>query len=321
MLLKFVHETRMSYAEPITESVVELRMAPRQARDQHRLSFMLALGPRTQVSSYFDWLGNTVHTFTINPAHREIQIVATSIIETDRPLLDVTELGDLWFSNPPKPNYQMWDYLQFGGPVVDSPLLREVVEKLYPHDNLPLGELAMRMLFLINTSFQYEKGVTQAFSPITEALEHRKGVCQDFTHLMIGMARALGIPARYISGLVHPENSGYRGFTQTHAWCELYFPSYGWIAFDPTNCCVVGANFIQVAIGRDYRDVAPNRGVYRGASKEAIDVVVKSEVLDAIPSDLFAERFQSLPVAVTLSSTPKTFAIQSQHQQETQQQQ
>ena len=76
---------------------------------------------------------------------------------------------------------------------------------------------------------------------------------------MIGFARALGIPARYVSGLVHPENTEYRGFTQTHAWCELYFPTYGWIAFDPTNCCVVGPNFIQVAVGRDFRDVAPSK--------------------------------------------------------------
>lgn len=320
MLLKTIHETRLSYAEAITESIVELRMAPRQAQDQHRLSFTLAIGPKAMVNSYFDFLGNTVHTFTINPPHKEILIIATSIVETDRPLIDVTEIGAFWPIDPAMLDFRMWDYLQFNGPVVDSPQLRAMVEELYPHNNLPLGELAMRMLMMINNKFIYEKGITTAASPITDTLEHRKGVCQDFTHLMIGMSRALGIPARYISGLVHPDTAGYRGFTQTHAWCELFFPGYGWIAFDPTNCCVVGGNFIVVAVGRDYRDVAPNRGVYRGGSKELMDVIVKSEVLAAIPSDLFAERYHSIPIAVASITPNRSFAIQSQHQEAQQQQ-
>src|SRR5437764_4774362 len=154
------------------------------------------------------------------------------------------------------------------------------------------------MLELVNTRFEYRRGITTAASPITHILEHGGGVCQDFTHLMIGLARALRIPARYVSGLVHPDQERYRGFTQTHAWCELLFPSAGWVGFDPTNNCLVGGNFVKVALGRDYRDVPPNKGQYTGGGKETIDVAVHTEVLKEIPPELAAERVQSLPVPV-----------------------
>lgn len=299
MLLKTVHETNLNYSDPISESVIELRMAPRQEQDQHRLSFSLAIGPATSVTTYFDWLGNTVHTFSISGFHKGIRIVATSVVETDRPPVDLRELSDTW-PLPASNDYSIYDYLQFGGPVVDSPLLRNFIEDLKPRNGMRLGALADRMLGLIDERFMYKKGITTAASPITDLLEHGQGVCQDFTHLMIGLARALKIPARYVSGLLHP-NAGsedLRGFTQTHAWCELFFPATGWIGFDPANNCVARANFVKVAIGRDYRDVPPNKGLYRGKSSESIDVAVRSEELKFIPSELAAERYHQLQVPV-----------------------
>src|SRR5256885_39460 len=124
-----------------------------------------------------------------------------------------------------------------------------------PRPGEPMGEIAQRILDLINNRFSYQQGITTAASPITECLAHGQGVCQDFTHLMIGLARALGIPARYVSGLVHPDQQRYRGFSQTHAWCELLFPTFGWVGFDPTNHCTVSQNFVKVGIGRAYRTV------------------------------------------------------------------
>jgi len=296
MLLKLTHTTDLTYSDLISESVMELRMVPRQEQDQHRLSFILAIGPMTTVNSYFDWLGNTVHAFTVNQFHKQIRIVATSVLETDRPRKQVEKFADTW---PIQQNgdYAHYDYLHFGGPVVDTPQLRKCVEILWPTPGMSLGEMALRMLALINEKFVYKKGVTTAASPITDILEKGEGVCQDFTHLMIGLARALQIPARYVSGLVHPDKERFRGFTQTHAWCELYFPSAGWVGFDPTNNCIVGPNFVKVAIGRDYRDVPPNRGVYRGKASETIDVQVHSEELTNIPSELAAERVQPLTVS------------------------
>lgn len=294
MLLKLTHTTDLSYSDLISESVMELRMVPRQEQDQHRLSFALAIGPATQPSSYFDWQGNTVHTFTISKFHKQITIVATSVVETDRPRTQVEKFADTWPIQ--STDYSYYDYLHFGGPIIDSPQLRELLSILNPMPGDSLGELSLRTLYLIAEKFEYMKGITSSASPITELLETSKGVCQDFTHLMIGLARAMRIPARYVSGLIHPDAERFRGFTQTHAWCELYFPSAGWVGFDATNNCIVGANFVKVGIGRDFRDVAPNKGLYRGNAVETIDVRVESEALAAVPSELAAERMLSLGV-------------------------
>src|SRR5688572_18110654 len=124
MLLKLTHTTELSYSDLISESVMELRMAPRQEQVQHRLSFTLAIGPPTTAMSYFDWLGNTVHTFTVNGFHKQIRIVATSVVETE-PLRPVPQtLPDTWPLSASDYDYSCYDYLQFGGPVVDSPALR-----------------------------------------------------------------------------------------------------------------------------------------------------------------------------------------------------
>jgi transglutaminase-like putative cysteine protease len=130
----------------------------------------------------------------------------------------------------------------------------------------------------------------------------------------------LGIPARYVSGLVHPDENRYRGATQTHAWVEVLVPSAGWLAVDPTNRCVVGENFVKLGVGRDYRDVAPNRGVYRGQAQEGITVTVRSERLRSVPGHLAAERFEAIPLP-TRPVDVRTDLEQSAQQQERQQQQ
>lgn len=296
MLLKLTHETNLTYSDLISESVMELRMAPRQEQDQHRLAFTLAIGPPTSANSYFDWLGNTVHWFTVNSFHKQIRIAATSVVETDRPLPNLAALPDAWPVNAPEQDYHLYDFLQFRGPIVDSPALRALVEAVRPSAGERLGELATRLLDRISAQFAYRKGVTRATSPITDILEKRAGVCQDFTQLMIGVSRALGVPARYVSGLVHPDSGQYVGAAETHAWCELHFPSAGWIGFDPANHRLVGENYVKVAYGRDYQDAAPNKGRYVGKVEEKIEVAVNSEILSAVPPELAAERIQSLAV-------------------------
>jgi transglutaminase-like putative cysteine protease len=213
-------------------------------------------------------------------------------------------------------------------------MLRSLVEEIRPKSGTTLGDLTERMLDLINQRFTYRKGITNAASPITDVLQHGSGVCQDFTHVMIGMARALGIPARYASGLLHPVardggaelpppdtgDGAFRGFTQTHAWCELLFPSTGWIGFDPANHCVVGDNFVKVAVGRHFFDVPPNKGVYRGKARETIDVAVHSEELEEIPPELAAERVQSLSIPTFAEGTTSHRELANQQQEHQQQQ-
>lgn len=320
MLLKIIHETNLHYTQPISESVMELRMAPRQEQDQHRLSFTLAIGPRTSVNSYFDWLGNTVHAFAVNNPHKQIRIVATSVVEIDRAQLDPEQCPDTWPLQPGSLDYTTFDYMNFDGPVVDCGQLHELVSHLHVEPGVKLGELAMRMLRLIDERFTYEKGVTNAASPITEIFEHGGGVCQDFSHLMIAMARALRIPARYVSGFIHRDGDRFRGYLQTHAWCELYFPSVGWLGFDPANQCIVGQYFVKVAIGRDFRDVPPNRGVYRGAADESISVEVQSIELPAIPWALVPERYDGISLEAPPPFHAENLEAITQQQQGQQQQ-
>jgi len=255
--------------------------------------------------------------------HKDIRIVATSVVETERMTTMPEALPDTWPMRRVE-DYRIWDYQQFAGPVIDSPALADLARELYARPGIRIGELGQRMIRLINMKFDYTKGVTNAASPVTEVLELRKGVCQDFAHLMIALARSMQIPARYVSGLLHPDDTDrerFRGYTQSHAWCELYFPSFGWIGFDPTNSCVAGENYVKVAVGRDYRDIPPNKGVYRGQASESMNVTVQSERLDSIPSDLFPERIMPLGAVLANGDAPPYRPYNGQHQEHAQQQQ
>ena len=211
MLLKIIHKTELQYSDFISESIMELRMVPRQEQDQHRLSFDLAIGPATTVSSYFDWLGNTVHSFSVNMFHRQISIIATSVVETDRPRKEPERFRDVWPIPAEAYDYTTYDFLGFGGPIIDCPQLHELAKMVTPRAGISAGELALRILYLIDEKFTYKKGMTTSASPISDILATGYGVCQDFTHLMIALARHLKIPARYVSGFLHPDAEKYRG--------------------------------------------------------------------------------------------------------------
>lgn len=323
MLLELEHATDLRYSDLISESVVELRVTPRQEPDQFRLSFDLSIGPPTSVTSYFDWQGNTVHSFAINRFHNQIRIVATSIVETDRAPVNLDAVTDRW-PLPPTQDHTLYDYLAFAGPVVDDVRLRELVRSIDPREGEPVGGVLKRSLQLIQERFEYEGGITTAASPITDVLEHGKGVCQDFTHLAIGLLRAMRIPTRYVSGLIHEDQSHHlRGAAQTHAWCEVWLPSVGWVGIDPTNDCVVDGNFVKVAVGRHFADVSPNRGVFKGPATETIDVRVHTRRLERIPPELAGERLGAIDIPAFPAGSERQRQLAKAamaHQQQQQQQ-
>ena len=144
VLLEVTHETDLTYDTTINESVMELRVCPTQVGDQHRLSFDLAIGPATQVSSYFDWLDNLVHAFTIVGYHDHLRIVATSVVETDRQPVNLYELNDPWPPAGVDADYTLYDFLQFGGPIVDVPELRALRDELDPREGTSLASCCAR---------------------------------------------------------------------------------------------------------------------------------------------------------------------------------
>jgi transglutaminase-like putative cysteine protease len=282
MLLEIRHVTRYHYERPVRESVMELRMQPQKSVRQRLISFDLELDPRAQLFSYADPFGSAVHHFDVPQPHDELTIVARSCVETQEPpeppqQLDMGEWDRL------KSGFiqaECFDFLRMGGFIVGSPALEAfMAAKGLDAPRLRDPMTALRALNqTIYDSFAYRPGVTDAESPIDQALELGAGVCQDFTHLMLAICRTWGLPARYVSGYLYNDRKhGDRSAPDaTHAWAEVFLPSCRWVGFDPTNNMLAGERHVAVGVGRDYDDVPPSRGVYKGdaQSQVAVDVAV-----------------------------------------------
>ena len=186
---------------------------------------------------------------------------------------------------------------------------------LRPKEGAPLAEVVLSVSRYVNGYFEYASDVTLASSPIDDVLRLGKGVCQDFTHLMIAVLRVFGVPARYVSGYIHRPGKE----SQSHAWCEVWLPGLGWVGIDPTNDSLVGEAFVKVAIGRDFTDVPPNKGVYRGKAAESIAVRVETRTLEALPSLSWQEQLP--PLHVPLTMVLSHLRRESTNEEEVQQQQ
>ena len=310
------HVTRYRYSAPIVESHLEVRMQPRSEGYQRCWDFRLRTSPRARIDSHRDSLGNSVHFFDVPGRHTRLTITAEARVEFN-PLPPLPErldedawpaLDDLVRQDD---HWEMLAPSKFARP---TPLL-EVLR-----DELDLGRLNDPLTTLrelnhaLYVHFDYVPRSTRVDSPIDEALESRQGVCQDFSHIMIALVRGLGIPCRYVSGyLYHGDNSSDRSVrSATHAWVEALLPGLGWVGFDPTNDLVVADRHIRVAIGRDYADVPPTRGVFTGDAEGEISVDVKVE-----PSE--APTLEDLPSNVWVALDPEeqlALAEQSQQQQQ-----
>jgi transglutaminase-like putative cysteine protease len=159
--------------------------------------------------------------------------------------------------------------------VIDDTVRRWTQNVDAPHDDLMAHFLAAGRL--VHETVAYQRGVTTVRTRVDEVLSARAGVCQDFAHVLIALARARGIPARYASGYIVGGSGPVLGAEASHAWVEAYLPPYGWIGFDPTNDRLVDDAFVLVAVGRDYGDVSPTRGVFRGTAIGTISVNVAIE--------------------------------------------
>ena len=295
MILEIQHETRFEYSENAIEAMTELRMEPASDHQQSLHSFHLAVAPVTETFRYQDGFGNRVHHFNLLTPHAAVRILAASIVETQRMQADLAEKGASWPIPSERFELDALDFLQFRGSVRASERLATVVDAVRPRGTTPVGRLVLETADFIHRSFQYAPDVTLASSPVDEILEKGKGVCQDFAHVMIAVLRSLSVPARYVSGYIHRPNKE----SQSHAWCEAWVPEVGWVGVDPTNNRVIDDRFVKVAIGRDFTDVPPNKGVCRTAGKESISVRVETRELERLPSLSWQEQLPPLAVPLT----------------------
>ncbi|WP_372786896.1 transglutaminase domain-containing protein [Phenylobacterium sp.] len=283
MLLAVRHSTRYQYDKPVRESVMEVWMQPQKRTGQRLISFELELDPAAQLFSYADTFGNAVYHFDIPQPHERLTIMARSAVETEAPaaLPDTLDRGEWDRLKSDFVRGEHFDFLHPHGFARPSPALEGfVAEKdlgaLRVHDPLSAVRDLNRAVY---EAFEYEAGVTRADSPIDDVLKARKGVCQDFSHVMIAICREWGLPARYVSGYLFTDRkAGDRSDPDaTHAWVEVFLPSLRWVGFDPTNNILAGERHIACAVGRDYSDVPPSRGVYKGEadSELAVGVTVR----------------------------------------------
>lgn len=300
MILEVQHETRFTYPERVAEAITEVRMEPASDSDQSCRSFHLAVTPTAEVCRYQDGFGNRVHHFNVLGGHELVRILAASVVETHPRSLDPSSCRATYPLDLDQLELEALDFTQFRGPVRPSPRLVPVLDALRPQSGTRLSDLVLRISRHIHDRFEYARDVTLASSPVDDVLEQGKGVCQDFTHLMIAVLRSFNVPARYVSGYLHRPNRE----SQSHAWCEVWLPEMRWVGIDPTNNCPVTEHFIKVAVGRDFTDVPPNKGVYRGRAQEAIHVRVETRELDSLPSLSWREQLPPLNVPLTAIRPP-----------------
>ena len=292
MILEIQHETLLEYSEPVHEWLCELRMEPVSDALQRCHSFRIDVSQPASVSNYVDGFGNRVHHFNLLAPSTRLRILAASIVETDDSAVSPMASQTAFPLDAEQFPLETLDALPLRGPITETPLLAPHLEALRPLPRIRVGMWVCQVAEYIRGSFAYARDVTDATSPIDHLLTHGQGVCQDFTHLMIGILRSFGVPARYVSGYIHRPNDD----SQSHAWCEVWLPDVGWAGFDPTNGCQVGSQFVKTAIGRDYTDVPPNKGTYRGAGNERMEVRVATRTLDRLPSRTWHDQLAPLNV-------------------------
>lgn len=280
------HVTRFRYSAPVSESVLELRMQPRADGGQHRVRCQITLNPYAQLSSYRDYLGNTIHYFDVPGRHARLTITAEAHVETSAPPPLPDTLGpDAWAQIDQLAQTEAWDFVTPSHFARPTELLRQLARELDVRrrgDPLRLLRELNSMLF---DCFDYAPNTTQVDSPIDDALQSRQGVCQDFAHVMTALVREVGIPCRYISGYLHHSKADHDRSDPgaSHAWVEALLPGLGWVGFDPTNNLLAGERHIRVAVGRDYADVPPTRGVFKGRADQLLEVAVRVASSDTTP--------------------------------------
>ena len=321
MFYSIRHVTRFRYSAPVRESVMELRMQPRSEGPQTLRSFQIATNPRAQLYAYTDHLGNAVYHFNLLREHEELRIEAQAVVEIGQMRaqpehLDALEWGRYNSFNLSDDHFDMLEPSKFARSSPELESFMRIADLSKPEgDPLTALKTLQRSIY---DSFEYQSGVTEVNSPIEVALEQRRGVCQDFAHIMTAIGRAWRIPCRYVSGYLYHKGGRDRSAADaTHAWVEAYLPSLGWVGFDPTNNIMACERHIRAAVGRDYSDVPPTRGTYKGGADSELSIAVSLEPTQApVRHEDFLKVTRPMTSPTPTPSMPERLYHQQQQQQQ-----
>jgi transglutaminase-like putative cysteine protease len=320
------HLTKFRYSAHVSESLMEARMQPRSDGPQRCLTFQLMVHPRARVQSYRDYLGNTVHHFDVPGRHKQLSIVADALVDVQAPPELPASLGQsAWHELDGM--IAAGDYIEMLMPShfgQSSELLEKFAEELNVDSRTVVRQrdplqFLLDLNFALYTKITYVPKSTRVDSPIDHALETRQGVCQDFAHIMTGLTRRIGIPCRYVSGYLFQKagDKTRSAAGATHAWVEALLPGLGWIGLDPTNNVLASERHVRTAVGRDYADVPPTKGVFKGSADSELLVAVRVAPSDAPPpleSELGAAEDWS--AALKEDAPDPDLAAQQQQQQQ-----
>jgi len=271
--MRVVHATGYAYKSPVTASYNEARLTPRSDSRQNVILNRVETVPATRSYRYVDYWGTAVTAFDLHAPHTELEVTSSSVVETDKP-------------EPPK-NKASWDDLTSEAVIdrfdevlrptkyaPDSRRIQAVGKRISRYHEPQDAVIAAAQW--AHSELEYVPGTTGVHSSGIDALREGKGVCQDFAHLSLILLRSMGIPARYVSGYLHPNRRATVGHTvdgQSHAWIHAW--TGGWWYYDPTNDTAINEQYISVGVGRDYADVTPLKGIYSGEGSTDLDVVVE----------------------------------------------
>jgi len=287
-----VHNTHYYYEAPVMLSQQLLHMSPRDFYAQTCLTHSLEITPHPgETLKKQDYFGNITDYFAMLTPHRELAVNSSFEVELT-PRLSLSDFYQSPAWETVSENLRMLNgqnleaqAFLFGSPyVVCSDALADYARLSFT-PNKPLLQAAFDLTQRIYNEFDFDPDATHIDTPLSEVLENKYGVCQDFSHLMIGCLRSLGLSCRYVSGyiLTHraPDQEDMVGADASHAWVSVYCPIYGWIDFDPTNNCLVQNEHITVAWGRDFSDVSPMHGIVLGGGSHTLDVEVSVKLISS----------------------------------------
>ena len=265
-----LHRTRYTYATPVRDSFNDVRLQPMPIPEQSVESFLLKVLPAARLTHSKDFYSNWIHHFEIIEPHSHLLIEANSVVITRPPAPLPDEKICSFEQMREAPNIERcFDYLLESRFVELSPESWKLALDATADIN-DAWQATLAIMKFVHGFLKYESASTNVHTHMSEVMRDRRGVCQDFAHFMIGLCRALKIPARYVSGYLATEAA-----SATHAWVEVFVPGRGWRGLDPTHNCQIGETYVKLGNGRDYADVPPVSGNYRGTRERRMEVEVK----------------------------------------------
>lgn len=282
MKYQIEHTNTFHYETIVDQSMNDIRLKPRTDECQRLLFYRSDITPASLTKEYIDIWGNSVESFFIADFHQSLEVKTTSTVSIQKSpfigRIDYSpEMQSIFHSDLFKSHY-LASLNQTAYTFMEQQQVDKIVQEIGNGEN-PV-QFSLDLMRYVHEMFTYDGEATHVNTRASESVEGKKGVCQDYAHVMIGVLRAKGIPARYVSGYLYVgENSALVGDSATHAWVEVMVPGIGWVGLDPTNNVEALENHIRVGAGRDYADVSPLQGVYRGG-QHTLDVKVSVKLIE-----------------------------------------